>query len=110
MNVLTKVWFIWFVIFRYCIFRPCDLVRHIPVLHFPPPVTWSVIFWPCIFRAPFSTMPFCFPLTFKVVYTEKRCELAALMVCSELIRNAMSILFDTFTVMLFLYVSVTLVQ
>ena len=55
-------------------------------------------------------MPFCFPLTFKVVYTEKRCELAALMVCSELIRNAMSILFDTFTVMLFLYVSVTLVQ
>jgi len=36
-DVLTKVWFIWSVIFRSCIFRPCDLVRHIPVLHFPRP-------------------------------------------------------------------------
>jgi len=35
-----------------CIFRPCDLVRNISVLHFPPPVTWSVIFRSCIFRAP----------------------------------------------------------
>jgi len=52
MDVLTKVWFIWSVIFRSCIFRPCDLVRHIPFLHFRPPVTWSVIFRSCIFRAP----------------------------------------------------------
>ena len=37
-------------IFRSCIFRPCELVRHFPVFAFSRPTIWSVIFRSCIFR------------------------------------------------------------
>jgi len=34
---------------RCCIFQPCSFVLHFPVLHFPPPVGFYLIFRSCIF-------------------------------------------------------------